>query len=97
MARDKHKANLTPAMVATELGISVRQLHVLFERADRSFARTLNSFRTEAAHRLLVEAPALSITQIAYARAYCFLPESGFPEGAISDSTSMLGYGGQHG
>jgi hypothetical protein len=31
------------------------------------------------------------------ARACCFLLESGFPAGIISDSNSMLGKGGQHG
>lgn len=30
-------------------------------------------------------------------RACCFLPESGFPSGRISDSNSVLENGGQHG
>lgn len=70
LERDKHRPNLTPAVVAGELGISVRQLHMLFERAGLSFARTLSSMRLELARRLLVEMPSLSITQIAYASGF---------------------------
>lgn len=67
MARDMRRPNLTPAAVASELGISVRQIHILFERVDRSFARTLSTMRVHAARKLLVEVPTLSVTQIAYA------------------------------
>lgn len=67
MARDKLQPDLGPAAVADELGISLRQLHILFERSDRSFARTLSGLRIEAAHRLLLDMPSLSVTQIAFA------------------------------
>lgn len=67
MARDKLQPELAPAAVAAELGISLRQLHILFERAGRSFARTLSALRIEAAHRLLVDMPSLSVTHIAFA------------------------------
>ncbi|MDH7794009.1 transcriptional regulator GlxA family with amidase domain [Beijerinckia sp. GAS462] len=65
--RSKHQQKLTPATVALELGISVRQLHVVFESAELTFARTLSLMRTEEARRLLVAFPALPVTQIAYA------------------------------
>lgn len=67
MARDKHQQKLTPARVALELGISVRQLHVVFESAERTFARTLATMRIAEARRLLIERPALPVTEIAYA------------------------------
>ncbi|MBD9524612.1 helix-turn-helix domain-containing protein [Ensifer sp. ENS02] len=67
VARDKYQQKLTPAKVALELGISVRQLHVLFEHAELTFARTLASMRTSQARRLLVERPALPVTEVAYA------------------------------
>lgn len=66
MMRKKSRQNLTPAAVAKELGISLRQLHVVFEGAELSFSRTLSSMRIEEAKRLLLESPALPITQIAF-------------------------------
>lgn len=50
-----------------ELGISVRQLHVVFECAELTFTRTLAMMRIAEAQRLLVKAPALPITEVAYA------------------------------
>lgn len=67
MRRDLRKADLAPAVVAQELGVSVRQLHVLFERSDTSFARTLSRIRVETAAGLLRRARALSVTQVALA------------------------------
>jgi AraC-like DNA-binding protein len=66
MMHKKSRQNLTPAAVAKELGISLRQLHVVFEGAELSFSRTLSSMRIEEARRLLLEFPALPITQVAY-------------------------------
>jgi AraC-like DNA-binding protein len=66
MARDKHNGRLTPALVARELGISLRQVHVVFENAEMSFSRSLTDMRIEEARRLLLEAPNLPVTQIAY-------------------------------
>jgi AraC-like DNA-binding protein len=66
MARDKHHRRLTPAEVAKELGISVRQMHVVFEDAELSFSRTLAEMRIEEARRLLLNEPALSVAQIAH-------------------------------
>lgn len=67
MARDKHQHRLTPAKVALELGISVRQLHVVFEGAELTFARTLAMMRIAEARRILLELPALPVTDVAYA------------------------------
>ncbi|MFK3777677.1 AraC family transcriptional regulator [Agrobacterium sp. NPDC089420] len=66
MMRKKSRQELTPAAVARELGISLRQLHVVFEGAELSFSRTLSAMRIEEARRLLLASPALPVTQIAY-------------------------------
>lgn len=66
MMRKKSWQHLTPAAVAKELGISLRQLHVVFEGAELSFSRTLSAMRIEEARRLLLALPALPVTQIAY-------------------------------
>jgi AraC-like DNA-binding protein len=65
--RDKRKWEVTPMAVATELGISLRQLHLVFEAAQQSFARTLAAFRLADARALLLRHPALPVTDIAYA------------------------------
>lgn len=67
MVRDKHRQKLTPATVAYELGISVRQLHVVFASAELTFSRTLAMMRIEEARKLLVDFPSLPVIQIAYA------------------------------
>ncbi len=64
--RKKARQNLAPVVVARELGISLRQLHVVFEGAELSFSRTLSTMRIEEAKRLLLAFPALPVTQIAY-------------------------------
>lgn len=67
MARDLHRPDLTPAMIATELAISLRQVHVLFEPTGLSFARTLTTMRMEKARGLLETMPARQVGDIAYA------------------------------
>ena len=67
VARDMHRPELTPAAVAVELGISLRQLHVLFEPTGRSFARTLTAMRLQEARRLLRAMPARAIEDIVFA------------------------------
>ena len=52
--------------MARELGISLRQVHVLFEPTGQSFARTLTAMRLADASRMLVAQPARSVTDIAY-------------------------------
>lgn len=66
LARDLRLPELSPARVARELGISLRQVHVLFEPTGLSFARTLTSMRLADASRMLAEAPERSVTDIAY-------------------------------
>ncbi|WP_332694177.1 helix-turn-helix transcriptional regulator [Devosia sp.] len=67
MEREKNQPNLSPAMVAAALGVSRRQLYVLFEASELSFARALASFRIEEARRLLLAHPDWSVTQTAFA------------------------------
>lgn len=67
LARDLHRPGLSPATVAEALGISVRQLHILFEPTGESFSRTLLAMRLAEACRLLRTAPALTVTDIAHA------------------------------
>jgi AraC-like DNA-binding protein len=66
IARDLHLPQLTPQAVAVELGISLRQLHVLFEPTGLSFARSLTAARLTEARRLLATMPAHSIDDIAF-------------------------------
>jgi AraC-like DNA-binding protein len=66
MTRDLHRPDLTPAMIATELAVSLRQVHVLFEPTGLSFARTLTTMRLEKARRMLETMPARQVADIAY-------------------------------
>lgn len=62
-----HRADLSPDMVATALGISVRKLHLLFEPTGTSFSRTMMTLRlTEARSRLALE-PGTRVADIAFA------------------------------
>lgn len=67
MKRNLHCADLTPALVAAELAVSLRQVHVLFEPTGFSFARTLTAMRLKEARRRLEAMPAHSVADIAYA------------------------------
>lgn len=67
MKRDLRRADLTPALVAAELLISLRQVHVLFEPTGFSFARTLTAMRLKEARRRLETMPGHSVADIAYA------------------------------
>ncbi|WP_076864734.1 AraC family transcriptional regulator [Bradyrhizobium mercantei] len=66
LLRDLHRASLTPAAVATELGISLRQLHALFEPTGLSFVRTLTAARLKEARRLLYATQQRGIDEIAF-------------------------------
>lgn len=70
LARDLHRPGLTPAAVAAELGISLRQLHLLFEPTGSSFARTLTAMRAREARRLLKDAPMRPVAEIALASGF---------------------------
>lgn len=67
IARDLHHPGLTPSVLAAELGVSLRQVHVLFEPTGLSFARTLTAMRLDEARRQLQTMPARSVAEIAYA------------------------------
>ncbi|HWV20562.1 MAG TPA: helix-turn-helix transcriptional regulator, partial [Devosia sp.] len=67
MAAQLHQIDLTPALVARSLGLSVRHLHLLFEDAENSFSRTLALMRVAEARRLFASQPHLTVAQVAYA------------------------------
>jgi len=67
MARDLHRPGLTPAAVANELAISLRQVHMLFEPTGLSCARTLTALRLKEARRLLETMPARPVADVVYA------------------------------
>jgi AraC-like DNA-binding protein len=62
-----HRHNLAPAAVARELGISLRQLHMLFEPTGQSFSRYLLARRLEAARAQLASHPDRAVVEIALA------------------------------
>ena len=70
IARHLAQPQLSPAFVATLLGISVRHLHVLFEEASMSFSHTVTALRIERSRRLLREAPAMTVAAIAFASGF---------------------------
>lgn len=60
-----HRTELTPGGTAAALGISVRQLHMLFEPTGTSFATYLLLRRLERARILLAEQPDALIMDVA--------------------------------
>jgi AraC-like DNA-binding protein len=67
IASNMHRADLSPDMVATALGISVRKLHLLFDPTGTSFSRTLMSMRLAEAHNRLALEPGTRVADIAFA------------------------------
>lgn len=61
------RPDLSPATIARLLGISVRQLHLLFEPTGTSYARYVLSRRLERARLLLTQMPPRPVADIAYA------------------------------
>ncbi|MDB5599748.1 MAG: hypothetical protein JWN71_1792 [Xanthobacteraceae bacterium] len=59
-----HRPDLTPARAARALGMSVRQLHLLFEPSDTSFSRYMLMRRLERARSLLTQHPNRSVLDI---------------------------------
>ena len=53
--------------VAALLGVSVRQIHLLFEPTGENFSRTLTSLRFAEAHRQLRQDPTRPVADIAFA------------------------------
>jgi AraC-like DNA-binding protein len=67
IARHLPEPELSAAMVAGLLGVSVRHLHMLFERTGKSFAKTVNAQRIRLSGQLLLETPPRPVTEIACA------------------------------
>ncbi|MFB9268886.1 AraC family transcriptional regulator [Bradyrhizobium erythrophlei] len=67
VARDLHRPELSPSAVAAELGISLRQLHMLYEPTGLSFARTLTAARLARVRRMLRATPQRAIDEVAFA------------------------------
>ncbi|MCJ9735659.1 helix-turn-helix transcriptional regulator, partial [Bradyrhizobium sp. PRIMUS42] len=59
--------DLAPTMVADELGVSVRHLHMLFETAEKSFSQTVTDERLKQSRRLMRETPERLIADVAAA------------------------------
>jgi AraC-like DNA-binding protein len=58
--------DLTPANTSRALGISVRQLHLLFEPTGTTFSRYVLARRLERARSALVREPARKVIEVAY-------------------------------
>lgn len=67
MQRSLQRPELSPATVASSLGISLRQLHIVFESKGVSFSRTLTSMRVAEARRRLAKDRDRTVTDIGYA------------------------------
>ncbi|BCW87587.1 Transcriptional activator NphR [Alphaproteobacteria bacterium SO-S41] len=67
---------LTPGRAATDLGLSLRQLHALFESGGESFTQYLRRRRLEACRAALASPSSnhQSITDIAFASGFASLP-----------------------
>jgi AraC-like DNA-binding protein len=67
IATELQNRQLSPAMVADRLGVSVRHMHSLFETAEKSFSQTVTDERLKQSRRLLGEAPHRLIADVATA------------------------------
>lgn len=66
IAKHSGRGDLSAARTAAALGISVRQLHLLFEPSGTTFAGHLRATRLTQARAMLLRFPALTVTEIAY-------------------------------
>jgi AraC-like DNA-binding protein len=62
-----HRHDLSPVVLAGLVGISVRQLHLVFEPTGISYTRYLLSRRLERSRLLLSQFPQRSVADVAYA------------------------------
>ena len=74
IARNGADPSLTPASVAAVLGVSIRQLHGLFEPTGKSFSRTLADARLARATHALELRPQATIAEIAFECGFESLP-----------------------
>ena len=65
--------DLSAATVARHFGVSVRKLHGLYERTDRTFAQTVMALRVDACARDLAASHAATLTDIAARWGFCDL------------------------
>ncbi len=70
VARNFHRSDLSPAVIARMLGISVRHLHLLFEPTGMSFARYLALKRLAHARELLAQTSERPVSSIAFASGF---------------------------
>jgi AraC-like DNA-binding protein len=66
IARNLHRPELTPDLIARQFGISTRQLHLDFEPTGVSVSRRILEMRLDLAARQLREDPNRSIADIAF-------------------------------
>lgn len=62
-----HDAGLSPGAAARALGMSIRQLHMLFEPTGASFAQRVRTRRLARVRSMLMRNPAAKITDVALA------------------------------
>jgi AraC-like DNA-binding protein len=67
ITRHLAQANLSPAMVAGLIGVSVRHMHMLFAGTGKSFSQTVTAQRIRLSGQLLREAPGRPIAEVARA------------------------------
>jgi AraC-like DNA-binding protein len=67
LRRNFHRPDLSPAAVADEFAISLRQVHLLFEPTGMSFSRTLLAMRLAEVRRRLETMPTEPVANIAFA------------------------------
>jgi len=67
ITRNLHRPDLTPAMIAAWLGVSLRQLHLVFEPTGTSVSRTMTAMRLAKARRLLAASLDRQVSDIALA------------------------------
>lgn len=70
IAANVHRPDLSPALVAAALGISVRRLHMLFEPTGDSFSRSVQEMRIDGARKTLIAWPDMPVTEIAFRCGY---------------------------
>ena len=74
IARYATHPGLSPAAVAAALGISVRQLHALFEPSGQSFSQRLREERVARATQALQADPTRTVAEIAFGCGFDSLP-----------------------
>jgi AraC-like DNA-binding protein len=59
--------HLSPALIANQLGVSIRHVHALFEGSTMSFSQTVTAMRLDESRKLLAQVPQRPIAKIAVA------------------------------